>query len=83
VGIPKGSRIEFLERSGLISDVEGCQVAIGQLKKIGVEASMRVVDTAAWMKGLRDGDYSISLRGDSERLDPDDAITCVCIPARC
>ena len=65
--------MEFLEPSGTIANLECCQAAIGQLKKIGVEASMLVLDGAAWMKKLRDGEYAISLRGDSERLDPDDA----------
>jgi peptide/nickel transport system substrate-binding protein len=72
-GHPQGFKMEFLERSGTIADLEGCQAAMGQLKKIGVEASMQVVDAAAWMKKLREGEYAISLRGDSERLDPDDA----------
>jgi peptide/nickel transport system substrate-binding protein len=72
-GYPKGFKTEFLEFSGQTSDVEGCEVVIGQLKNIGIEATMKVVDRAPYFDSMRKGEYQISLRGDSERLDPDDA----------
>jgi peptide/nickel transport system substrate-binding protein len=72
-GYPDGLKTEFFEPSGFISDLDGCQVAIGQLKKIGIDATMKVIDRVAWMKNMREGEYFIALRGDTERLDPDDA----------
>ena len=46
---------------------------VGQLKSIGIEGSIKVLDRTPTLVSLRKGDYSISVRGDSERLDPDDA----------
>ncbi|MBI5969447.1 MAG: ABC transporter substrate-binding protein, partial [Deltaproteobacteria bacterium] len=72
-GYPHGLKTEFLEPSGATHDIANCEYVIGQIYKIGIEATMKVIDRAAWFKQMRDGDYSISVRGDSERLDPDDA----------
>jgi len=72
-GYPDGFAVEFFEPAGFISDLDGCQVVIGQLKKIGINATMKVIDRVPWVKGMREGEYSICLRGDTERLDPDDA----------
>ncbi len=72
-GYPNGFSTEFFEPAGFVSDLDGCQSAIGQLQKIGINATMKVIDRVAWVKGMRDGDYFICLRGDTERLDPDDA----------
>jgi peptide/nickel transport system substrate-binding protein len=46
---------------------------MAQIKKIGIDATMKMIDRAAWPKQMTDGNYFISVRGDSERLDPDDA----------
>ena len=72
-GYPQGFKTEFLEYSGYTSDIDGSQVAVGQLKQIGIEATIKVIDRAPYFESMRKGDYQISLRGDSERLDPDDA----------
>jgi len=72
-GYPNGFKTEFLEYSGYTSDLDGCQAVGGQLQKVGIEATIKVVDRAPYFESMRKGDYHISLRGDSERLDPDDA----------
>ena len=71
-GYPKGFKTEFFEYS-YNKYTEPAQVAIGQLKDVGIEATMKVLDRAAWTTEMIKGNYSISLSGDSERLDPDDA----------
>ncbi len=53
--------------------VDGCNAAVGQLKKIGIESTIKVIDRAPFFESMRKGEYSIGFRGDSERLDPDDA----------
>ena len=72
-GYPNGFKTEFLQPSGLTSDIANSEYMIGQIHKIGIEATIKLIDRAAWPKQMRAGDYSISIRGDSERLDPDDA----------
>jgi len=72
-GHPNGFKTEFLGPSGFTPDVEGAEAVMGQLQKIGVESTLKIIDRAAWMRSMREGDYFICLRGDSERLDPDDA----------
>ncbi len=72
-GYPDGFKIEFFQFSGTTYDLDACQVIIGQLKKIGIEGTMKVVDRAPYWENMRKGNYQISVRGDSERLDPDDA----------
>ena len=72
-GYPNGFKTEIFVYSGYSTDIEGSQVAIGQLQKVGIEATLKVVDRAPYFDSMRKGDYSISFRGDSERLDPDDA----------
>jgi acetyltransferase-like isoleucine patch superfamily enzyme len=72
-GYPNGFKTEFLQPSGQSYDLANCEYVIGQIHKIGIAATMQVIARVAWVKALRNGDYVISLRGDSERLDPDDA----------
>ena len=72
-GYPKGFKTEFILPSGMVSDVEGCQVIMGQLNKIGIDSTMKLLERPAWAKIMRDGEYFVSLRGDTERVDPDDA----------
>lgn len=50
-----------------------CEVMLGQLSKIGISGTIKVVDRAPWFESMRKGDYHISARSESERLDPDDA----------
>jgi len=69
---PNGFETEFLEAAGATYDQDSCQVIMGMLSKIGIKAKMKVIDRAPYFDAMRKGEYSISIRGDSERLDPDD-----------
>ena len=71
-GYPGGFKTEFLTQSATHM-VDGANVVTGQLKKIGIEMTIRVMDRAAYIKILRDGEFVIAFGGDSQRLDPDDA----------
>ena len=71
-GFPSGFKTEFLQFSGG-TELPACEVMLGQLSKIGIEGTIKVVDRAPWFDSMRKGDYSISARSESERLDPDDA----------
>ena len=71
-GYPNGFKTEFLQFSNT-TYLDGCQVVVGQLKKIGIEGTLKVIDRAPYHENLRKGEYTITVRGDSERLDPDDA----------
>jgi peptide/nickel transport system substrate-binding protein len=68
-----GFKLEFFQFGGTSYDVDACQIIIGQLSKVGIKGTMKVVDRAPYVEAMRKGDYTISVRGDSERLDPDDA----------
>ena len=61
-GYPNGFKTEFLGFSSAY-DIAGAQVIIGQLKKIGIEATLKVIDRAPFHVAMRKGDYSISFRG--------------------
>ncbi len=71
-GYPNGFKTEFLTFSDG-TYVDGCNAAVGQLKKVGIEATIKVIDRAPFFEAMRKGEYAIGFRGDSERLDPDDA----------
>ena len=61
-GYPNGFKTEFFEFSSAY-DIAGAEVIIGQLKRIGIEATMKVIDRAPYHVTMRKGDYSISFRG--------------------
>jgi peptide/nickel transport system substrate-binding protein len=69
-GYPNGFKAEFLEFSNT-TYLDGANVVVGQLKKVGIDATLKVLDRAPYHEKMKKGEYSISLRGDSERLDPD------------
>jgi peptide/nickel transport system substrate-binding protein len=71
-GYPNGFKTEFLQAS-ITYELAGCEAAIEQLKKIGIEATMKAIDRAPFNSMMRKGEYSISFSGDSERFDWDDA----------
>ena len=71
-GYPNGFKTEFIE-TPVSYDTGGCEATIGQLKALGIDATMQVIDRAAYWPLLRKGDYTLSFRGDSERYDWDDA----------
>ena len=61
-GYPNGFKTEFLEFSSTY-DIAGAEIIIGELKKIGIDATMKVIDRAPYHATMRKGDYSISFRG--------------------
>ena len=71
-GYPNGFKMEFLQFSGG-TELPACEALLGQLSKIGIEGTIKVVDRAPWFDSMRKGDYYLSIRSESERLDPDDA----------
>lgn len=71
-GYPTGFKTEFLTFSDA-TYVDGCNAAVGQLRKVGIEASIKMIDRAPFFESMRKGEYAVGFRGDSERLDPDDA----------
>jgi peptide/nickel transport system substrate-binding protein len=71
-GYPNGFKTEVVTHTES-AVVDACNIIGGQLKNIGIEATIRTMDTVAWRDAVRKGDYFISTGSDSERLDPDDA----------
>lgn len=71
-GYPNGFKTEFLQFSGG-TELPACEAMLGQLSKIGIEGTIKVVDRAPWFESMRKGDFYLSVRSESERLDPDDA----------
>jgi peptide/nickel transport system substrate-binding protein len=71
-GYPNGLKVEFLQYSAS-SAYPVCRAVIGQLRKIGIEGSMKVLDKAAVLVAIRKGKYGMNVLARSERLDPDDA----------
>jgi len=71
-GYPNGFKAEFLTQSATHM-VDGATIVAGQLKKIGIEMTIKIADLAAVRKMWRDGEFAISFSSDSQRLDPDDA----------
>jgi len=72
-GHAKGFETEFLQSSALPYDIAACEYVMGQIKKIGIEAKMKVVDRAAFTRYVIDGEYFITINSIGERMDPDDA----------
>jgi len=52
--------------------VDGANAVVGQLKNVGIEATIASRDWVPLIVSLRKGEYAIAYQGDSERLDPDD-----------
>ena len=71
-GYPNGFKTEFFEFA-TASVREGAQSAMGQLRRIGIEATMNMIDQAPYFAAMRKGEYSISCSGISSRYDWDDA----------
>jgi peptide/nickel transport system substrate-binding protein len=71
-GYPNGFKTKFLQFS-FNYDVRGAEAAIGELKKIGIEATMEVLDRVPFYVKMRKGEYEISFTGVDERFDWDDA----------
>ena len=72
-GHPNGFKTEFLETATFPYDVAACEYALGQLKKIGIQAEMKVIDRAPWAKSLQSGDYYLSIYGAGEKWEADEA----------
>jgi peptide/nickel transport system substrate-binding protein len=71
-GYPNGFKTEFFEFSHA-QTLDSCNVIAGQLKKIGIEATIKIIDRAPYEASMRKGDYAMSAILESIRLDPDDA----------
>ncbi len=71
-GYGKGFKAEFLSRP-VGYDLASCESVIGQLKEIGIEATMRPVDLAPLIPMLRKGEYGLAFFGETQKLDWDDA----------
>jgi peptide/nickel transport system substrate-binding protein len=71
-GYPNGFKTEFLQFSGG-TELPASEALLGQLSKIGIEGTIKVVDRAPWFQSMSKGDFLLSVRSESERLDPDDA----------
>jgi peptide/nickel transport system substrate-binding protein len=71
-GYPDGFKTKFLGFS-FAYNVRGTEAAIGELKKIGIEATMEVLDRVPFNVKMRKGEYDISFTGVDERFDWDDA----------
>jgi len=71
-GYPNGFNTEILIYS-VHYGVAGSQIIAGQLQKIGIHATIKVLDMAAYRALLRKGDFSIGYVVESERYDWDDA----------
>ena len=71
-GYPNGFKTEFFQFS-ITQQVTGAEVSIGQLKKIGIEATMRVIDRAPYFAAMRKGDFELSFTVGDQRYDWDEA----------
>ena len=71
-GYPNGFKTEFLQYS-VHYDVATAEAVTGQLREIGIEATIKVLDRAPYFKMMRNGEFSISVGGYEERYDWDDA----------
>ena len=71
-GYPNGLKTELLQYNHT-HGIDSCNAILGQLKRIGIEGTMKVIDRAPYFVSMRKGDYSLSVMVESIRLDPDDA----------
>jgi peptide/nickel transport system substrate-binding protein len=71
-GYPNGFKCELFEFN-FTSYLSRAPVTLDQLRKIGIEGTIKTVDRAPYFRALRTGDYGISVGGISERMDWDDA----------
>jgi peptide/nickel transport system substrate-binding protein len=71
-GYPNGFKTEFLQYRH-VTATDAVEVMMGQLRRIGIDATMKTVDRAAYWQMMIKGQYDISVLVLSIRLDPDDA----------
>jgi peptide/nickel transport system substrate-binding protein len=71
-GYPNGFKTEFLQIGGSTEFVT-CVPILGQLKKAGIDGTLKLTDAAPWIQSMQKGDYTVSIRNDIVRFDPDDA----------
>jgi len=71
-GYPNGLKIE-LHQFQLTAQLAIAQVLLDQLRRVGIEGTMKIVDRAPYFKMMRNGDYTISCGSISARMDWDDA----------
>jgi peptide/nickel transport system substrate-binding protein len=70
-GYPKGFKTVIYCSTESVM-VDGANAVAGQLKNIGIEATIASRQWVDLVVTLRKGEYAIAYQGDSERLDPDD-----------
>ncbi len=70
-GYPNGFKCELFEFN-FTSYLSRAPVTLDQLRKIGIEGTIKIVDRAPYFRALRTGDYGVSVGGISERMDWDD-----------
>jgi peptide/nickel transport system substrate-binding protein len=71
-GYPNGFKTEFLQYS-FAYHLAGAEATIGELKNIGIEATMKVLDRAPFFSMMRKGEFNIWFGSVDERFDWDDA----------
>lgn len=71
-GYPNGLKIELFQFQ-YTTHLAIAQVVLDQLRKVGIEGTIKIVDRAPYFKSMRGGEYNISCGSLSERLDWDDA----------
>jgi peptide/nickel transport system substrate-binding protein len=71
-GYPNGFKTEFLQYT-IHYNLTTAEALTGQLKEIGIEATMKVLDRAPYFKMMRNGEFGISVCDYEERYDWDDA----------
>ena len=71
-GYPHGFKLEFAQYAHP-STLHISDVLIAQLKKIGIDGTIQIVDRAPHFARLRKGEFAISVMNENMRLDPDDA----------
>jgi peptide/nickel transport system substrate-binding protein len=71
-GYPNGFKAEFFQFS-ITQQLTGAEVAVGQLKKIGIEATIKVVDRAPYYPAMRKGDFDMSFATGDRKYDWDDS----------
>ncbi len=71
-GYPNGFKTEFFQFH-YSQSLDACNAMIGQLKKIGIEGTIKVIDRAPYFTGMRKGEFGLSVFVESVKFDPDDA----------
>ncbi len=70
-GYPQGFRAVLSVPSNYAFHVDTAQIIVEQLKKVGIEAGIELVEWAVWLQRIYQGrDYEMTITGLSGKLDP-------------